>query len=268
MQQDRLVKEKKRVLFLDILRGLAILNAVMYHLLYDLVYIFGVSVSWFSIRKCFVWQQSICITFILISGISFRLSRRPWKSILVRAGCAILLSVVTLVVIPEEVVVFGIIHFLGSAFLIAWLCRPLLRKIPTWLGLSISLFLFVFIRNISEGSVGIPGLWEYHLPVALYDNHFMFWTGFPSADFYSADYFPILPWIMLFFTGCFGGIWWIKGSSILTARQEPLDEKPIYRLLDKSLGAAGRKSLWIYMIHQPILYGALLFLQKMDWLNG
>ncbi len=266
MQQDPLIK--KRILFLDMLRGLAVLNMVLYHLLYDLVYIFGVPISWFSISKCFVWEQWICFTFILIAGISFRLSRKPWKNGLKLLGCAVVLSLVTALVIPEEIIMFGILHLLGCAVLLTWILWPLLKKIPAAWGFIGSLLIFVLIRHISVGRIGIAGLCEWRIPEGLYNNRLMFWAGFPAADFFSADYFPVLPWIMLFLTGCFGGIWWIRGSAALSGRDKPVSEKKFYRVLDKSFGAVGRKSLWIYMLHQPILYGLLLFLQKMDWING
>jgi len=251
----------ERILFLDILRGLAVLNMVTYHLLYDLVYIFGIPVSWFSIRKCFVWEQFICFTFILIAGISFHLSRRPWRNGLKLWGCALILTAVTLLVIPEEMIAFGILHFLGSAVLLTWVCGPFLEKIPAAAGFAVSLLLFVVIRHIPEGRLGIVSLWEWKLPVELYSKPFLFWAGFPAPQFFSADYFPVLPWILLFWVGYFGGSRWIRGSERLRKRTA-LPETPLYRILDRSLGWVGRKSIWIYMLHQPVIYGALLLLRK------
>ncbi len=262
MQQNPSVN--KRVLFLDMLRGLAVLNMVLYHLLYDMVYIFGVSVSWFSISKCFVWEQWICFTFILIAGVSFRLSRKPWKNGLKLFGCGMILTIVTVLVIPEELILFGILHFLGCAILITWVLWPLLKKIPVVLGFIGSLLLFIFIRHITAGWIGIHGLWVYGMPAWPYERDYLFWAGFPSPAFMSSDYFPVLPWIFLFLTGCFGGVLWFRQSEKVNA----VGENRIYKALDRSLGTVGRKSLWIYMLHQPVLYGTLLILQKMGLING
>ena len=60
----------------DALRGLALLNMLVYHAMYDWVYIFGHASGWYDIwsTHCHVWQQYICWSFILLSGYSFTLS--------------------------------------------------------------------------------------------------------------------------------------------------------------------------------------------------
>ena len=57
----------------DALRGLALLNMLAYHAMYDWVYVFGHESSWYNIWApgCHVWQQYICWSFILLSGFSF-----------------------------------------------------------------------------------------------------------------------------------------------------------------------------------------------------
>ena len=63
----------------DALRGLALLNMLVYHAMYDWVYIFGHASGWYDIwsTHCHVWQQYICWSFILLSGYSFTLSPPP-----------------------------------------------------------------------------------------------------------------------------------------------------------------------------------------------
>ena len=72
---------------IDALRGLALLNMLVYHAMYDWVYIFGHASGWYDIwsTHCHVWQQYICWSFILLSGYSFTLSRRPLKNGLLTA---------------------------------------------------------------------------------------------------------------------------------------------------------------------------------------
>ena len=72
---------KQRLWQLDALRGLALLNMLAYHAMYDWVYVFGHAGSWYNIGApgCHVWQQYICWSFILLSGYSFTLARRPLK---------------------------------------------------------------------------------------------------------------------------------------------------------------------------------------------
>lgn len=73
-----------------------------------------------------------------------------------------------------------------------------------------------------------------------------FW-GFPPRDFYSADYFPLIPWWGLFgFAAALGALWLKKGSVPDLLKKDA----PFLRTL-------GRKSLWIYLLHQPVIMGVL-----------
>ncbi len=258
-QSDR--KAGGRVFLLDSIRGAAVVNMVAYHAVYDLIQMFGLPLGG-GLRRFYPWQQAICITFILIAGISFQLSRKPWRNALERIICAGILTAVTALAMPSELIMFGIIHFLAAAVLLTILCQPLLKKIPTGAGFLVSLIIFVLIRHIAGGWIGLSGLWVWELPPALYASRFLFWLGFPSAQFYSADYFAVLPWIFLYWAGYFGGRWWIKGSGLIRNRTA-VPESGLYRLADKSLGAVGRTSLWVYMLHQPVIYGILLWLDRL-----
>ena len=62
----------------DALRGLALLNMLAYHAMYDWVYVFAHASSWYDIWSpgCHLWQQYICWSFILLSGFSLPLARR------------------------------------------------------------------------------------------------------------------------------------------------------------------------------------------------
>lgn len=108
---------KQRLWQLDALRGLALLNMLAYHAMYDWVYVFGHAGSWYNIGApgCHVWQQYICWSFILLSGYSFTLARRPLKNGLIAAGCAAVLTVVTVGFMPSESIWFGVLHLNAAA---------------------------------------------------------------------------------------------------------------------------------------------------------
>ena len=78
-QQSLRAAAGQRFWQIDALRGLALLNMLVYHAMYDWVYIFGHASGWYDIwsTHCHVWQQYICWSFILLSGYSFTLR---WKS--------------------------------------------------------------------------------------------------------------------------------------------------------------------------------------------
>lgn len=165
----------------DALRGLALLNMLAYHAMYDWVYLFGHASAWYDIWSpgCHVWQQYICWSFLLLSGFSFSLSRRPLKNGMVVTGCALVLTLVTVVAMPEESIWFGVLHLLGCAMLLTCLLRPALEKIPPAAGLAGSTVLFLLTNQVPYGALGFETLRFAQLPASLYARNW-FALGFPD----------------------------------------------------------------------------------------
>ena len=84
----------------------------------------------------------------------------------------------------------------------------------------------------------------FRLPEALYRDDFTACFGFPPRDFFSTDYFPLLPWLFLFWCGFYLYDITRRDSALLSVRL-PL------------LTVMGRYSLWVYLFHQPIIYAVL-----------
>ena len=59
---------KSRYRFLDLLRGLNLISMIAYHALYNLNYLYGHPMKWYRSTPGYIWQQSICWTFIFLSG--------------------------------------------------------------------------------------------------------------------------------------------------------------------------------------------------------
>ena len=228
---------------LDTLRGVTILSMVAYHACWDLVYIFGKDWAWYRSDAAYVWQQSICWTFILLSGYCWSLGRHRLKRGLMAFGGGVLVSLVTLLFMPEDPVRFGVLTLLGSTALLTIPLEPLLRRIPARAGLAGSFSLFLLLRDVNGGWLGFEGARVLALPGSLYRNLLTAFLGFPAASFYSTDYFSLLPWLFLFWTGYF--LW----------RLRPGDRGGGLRL--PGITAMGRHSLLIYLLHQPVIYGVL-----------
>ena len=80
MEQPMPLEQKpQRIFLLDHLRGIALVNMVAYHALYDLVYLFGMDLAWYRSFGAFLWQQAICWTFILVSGATLRYDSKPYR---------------------------------------------------------------------------------------------------------------------------------------------------------------------------------------------
>lgn len=242
---------KSRIIFLDSIRGISVVEMVVYHLMYDLVYLWNCNISWFSIEQCRIWQRSIVWTFLLISGISYHFSKNHWK----RGGILLLLAsllwMCTAVFLPSETILYGVLHFLGTAILITAAIALVLKRIPPIPGIAVCLFAAFLFQNISTGKIGIGSITTI-LPSWLYSSKWTFWLGFPDQGFYSADYVPLLPWIFVFWCGYF--LW----SAISEKQKEWLSHLPA----EPFFSFIGRHSLFIYMLHQPLLYGCLFLLDK------
>lgn len=134
-----------RYALLDELRGLDLLSMIGYHACWDLIFLFGMSAAWYTGWQGHLWQQSICWVFILLSGFCLPLGHRPLLRGLIVSGAGALVTAVTLLFMPEDRVVFGVLTLLGAAMLITGLLQPLLQKIPAWAGLVVSLLPWLFL---------------------------------------------------------------------------------------------------------------------------
>ena len=152
MENERWVQQKTpagRYALLDELRGLDLVSMMLYHACWDMMFLFGIWMDWYIGWPGRLWQQSICWVFILLSGFCVPLGHRTLKRGAQVFAAGALVTVVTLVFMPEDRVVFGVLTFLGSAMLLTGVLEPLLKKIPPAAGLAVSAVLFAL--DLSSG---------------------------------------------------------------------------------------------------------------------
>ena len=121
MENERRVQQKapaSRYALLDELRGLDLVSMMLYHACWDMMFLFGIWMDWYIGWPGRLWQQSICWVFILLSGFCVPLGHRTLKRGAQVFAAGALVTVVTLVFMPEDRVVFGVLTFLGSAMLL------------------------------------------------------------------------------------------------------------------------------------------------------
>lgn len=239
-------REKKRYPLLDFIRGLTLLSMIGYHGMWDLCNIFGVKCNFFDGFIGRLWQRSICMTFILLSGFCFCLGKKHLKRGLVLIGGGGLLTAVTVLLMYENRIVFGILTFMGTSQLIFIFLEKLLKKINCFLGLVLSICLFVVFYNVNFGYIGVGKL-TFGLPDFLYSNILGTFFGFKEPDFYSADYFSILPWLFLYATGFY--LFYAVGGKKTLEKLPNVSVAPINFI--------GKHSFVFYMLHQPVVYGVL-----------
>lgn len=228
----------KRYDLIDSFRGFSVLSMIFYHMVWDLFFLFDLYLPWFNSDIGFAWQQSICISFIAISGFCSKLGKRRISRAIKVLLAGAVISAATLAIMPNERILFGILTLIGSCMLLIILLEKLLCRINPYTGAVISVLLFVITRNVGRGFI-----FGFDLPRMLYRNIFTTYVGFTSPNFYSSDYFPLIPWIFIFTAGYF--IYDIAARSgrltnLLYLRIPPLD-------------SIGRHALLIYLLHQPVI---------------
>ena len=247
--------EKKRLYLIDEYRGFWIIYMIVYHAIWDLVYIFQYDWPWFKSDMAFICQQVGCWSFIFISGFCWQMSRHNLKRGLQVFGAGVVITIATLIFMPDSRVLFGVLTMLGSSMLLMIPCDKVLKKINPWIGVIVSFMIFLFVYPVNDGYLGFGGIEMVDIPRELYSGWFSTYLGFPMLGFWSTDYFSIFPWFFLYVTGYFC-------NSIVLGGKEGQGISVIKKFMSKSicppLGWIGRNSLIIYMLHQPVVYGILM----------
>lgn len=235
----------RRYPLIDSIRGITLLSMICYHAIWDLVYIYGLKWNWYKGPAAYVWQQSICWTFIFVSGFCWPLGKKPVKRGFLVLGGSALITAVTCLIMPENRVVFGVLCLIGSCMLLMIPLDKLLGRVPPEGGIFLSFLLFVLTRNINRGYLGFEAFNLVKLPVEWYRGMPATYLGFTSPDFFSTDYFSLFPWLFLFVSGYYLCRIFIKRKIFRVS---------LFRWNFTPLSIPGRYSLWIYLLHQPVLY--------------
>jgi len=240
-----------RLALIDLLRGLALVAMVAYHLCWDLTFFrltrFDLlNDPWWllarsSIAGSFLGLAGLCLVLTHGRGVRWRpLARRT----LVLAAAAGIVSAVSFTLFAESPIWFGILHHLALFGLIG----VVFVRLP-WPAAALG----------AAFALAAPAL----LAQPLFDGPWLSWIGLATHDPSSNDFVPLLPW------SAAGLIGILAGKLLLAVQQRPLGQ----RLAGWSPAAAparlisrlGRHTLAIYLIHQPLLFGVFYFWL---WLGG
>ncbi len=240
---------RRRIVLLDDIRGFAVLCMVFYHAFFLWAEVFDLSSGVTLLETFEPLEPFFAGVFIVISGISCRLSRNNALRGVKLLGVALALTGITALLLPRlgfkgTEIYFGILHLLSISMLVFSLLRPLLNKIRQEWGMLICLILYALTVGIGEGFVGIKGILSFPLPQSLYELSWLFPLGIPNAAFRSADYFPLIPNLFLFLAGTYLGIYVKLGRT----------PKWAYKGRVVALGWLGRNALLVYITHVPVIF--------------
>jgi uncharacterized membrane protein len=227
----------------DAARGVAIIMMIVYHSTYDLD-----TLGRYGIQSTTgYWAHFADVTaglFLFLVGISLAISRartsltgwRLFGKYLAR-GLRILSYGVVLTVVflalGMGVVAFGILHLIGISIILAY----------PFLGLRFT--------NLVLGVI-IFAAGQYILAQDLYSQSFWLLPfGVVPEGVIMPDYRPLLPWFGVVLIGLF------FGNVVFGDGRQPAVVEDKAPVLAKPLLPLGRNSLFVYLIHQPIIIALL-----------
>lgn len=225
---------KKRIWELDTLRGLCVLGMVLVHFIFNLVEMYGLIdweyPVWFVLVK--EWGG---LLFLLISGICVTLGSHPVRRGILVFFCGLICTAVTYGMVAlnfadnSMIIWFGVLHCLGVCMLL-W---PAFSRLPVWL--------------VAVLGVVLMGLGFYFVYGVKVDTWLLVPFGLTFPAFATPDYFPLLPYLGLFLLGAALGKTLYKNKTTLFPNINPKNPVIVF------FSQLGRYSLWIYLLHQPVL---------------
>lgn len=231
-----------RVRLFDALRGFSVVSMVAFHLCYDLRFLSHLPLVWFAPPLQDMWRASISWVFVFIAGCMCSFSRNNLKRAGVYLGVALLVFVATTAAAVDDPISFGIIFCMGACTFVEWVLERLGCSPRGYVAAAILFLAFVLCLGVPRGSIGIGPL-ALKVPAGLYSTPWLSWLGFPGPGFVSGDYYPVLPYLLLY----------LCGSSCCARWRRKGFPARLYEPLCRPLEFVGRHSLLVYVVHQPIL---------------
>lgn len=229
----------RRLPLLDVWRGVAIVAMVAYHFFFDLDLLGVLQADFYLDERLIAIRNAIVTVFLLLVGISLTLAFRngvQWRRFVTRLVVlglsALAVSIGSALLFPQSWIFFGVLHFIFVASLLA-------LAFKRWYRLNLLLGIIAIVVGLS---VSHP----------TFDDNRLSWIGLTTAKPVTEDYVPLLPWFGVVLIGMFSGRLGLRriDFAILAER------RPVTRL-SRVLAWAGRHSLAIYLLHQPVLLGLI-----------
>ena len=227
-----------RYLSLDFIRGIAIFLMIVFHLCFNLHHFQFIDINIYHSSFWHYFRYSIVTIFLLCVGISLYISNtnginysKTLKRFLTLSIASIVISVATYFIFPNSWIYFGVLHFitLSSILGLPFVSKPIISLIVGFLiilGWNLGLLHMHWLFDISKEMLNLPSTTE--------------------------DLVPLTPWFGVVLIGIFIGktkayVFHLKISFVI-----------------KGISKLGENSLIIYLAHQPILFGFIFLIYKLN----
>jgi uncharacterized membrane protein len=218
-------------------RSAAIVQMIAFHAAFDLNHFGWIHVQMLVDPFWVGWRSLIVGQFLAIMGIALGLEqhrgqRAPnWRRWRETAACALLVSLSSYWLFGPRWIWFGVLHFAACTQALS----PAMRR------LSAPVLFVVGLLAIAAGA-------SIHL--AAFDAPPLACIGLAGSKPATEDYVPLLPWLGVVCLGMAGATAWQRRFAAFDAGHQG------HRALVR-LSLPGRWPLTVYMVHQPLLFGAL-----------
>jgi uncharacterized membrane protein len=247
------VHSTPRFAAIDMLRGLAMVWMTLFHFCFDLQY-FGYLQANFHADPFWTLQRMAIVSlFVFCAGLGQAVAvqqgqswARFWKRWWQIALCALAVSVGSRFMFPNSFIYFGILHgmaliliavrLLGGAGRWLWLLGALALALP-WLA--------------AQGHAVWPADLEF------LNGRLFNWLGLISRKPITEDYAPLFPWLGVMCFGMAAGQWMLQRHATALERVGLRLGQGVAAAPLRGLALMGRWSLSYYMLHQPLMIGAL-----------
>lgn len=236
---ERRTPAASRLIVIDAVRGLAIAGVVLFHAVWNLDLYDYIPAGLALHPVWIVFGRTLAATFMALVGVGLVLAHHRGfrlrgfaKRFLAIAVAAIAVSAATLLAFPDAFVYFGILHAIAVASLLGALLLRLDSASLAQLGIFVIL-------------LGVAGSFD------AFNTRWLAWVGFSYSAPPSLDLVPVFPW----FGATLLGMSAAKRGAAHALERIFWNSRKTY--LVRKLSLAGRHSLAIYLIHQPVLLGSI-----------
>ena len=237
-----------RFVELDVLRGFAITFMVFLHILWDLDYFGVLPLN----KQIYQFQAIVPMMFFVLVGMCLAVSinrklnlpleeQKKYKQHLILRGMKIfslgmIITTVTLILMPGRPIVFGVLHCIGLSIVLS---VPFLK----YRAYNILFAAAIVLVGCVIGGFVVENPTAFHLAIGLHQS---------NMAIHTIDYFPLLPWFGMSLLGIALGNWLYKDNK----RRFEIPDISKYKPMSV-FSWLGKHSLAIYLLHQPIIAGAL-----------